>query len=86
MLMIELRDYVTLHGRTSLQDLARHFRLNESAIESMMNVWIKKGRIAQLTATASNCNTTKCSDCFGCNDSVRRLYISVSDEQVITLN
>lgn len=47
MKLIEIRDYLQLVGRATLQDLARHFRMQESAMEQMLLFWVKKGRLRQ---------------------------------------
>ena len=49
MLVTSIRDYVQLKGRTDLQDIARHFRIPNSATAQILDFWIKKGCIQQLT-------------------------------------
>ena len=49
MLVTSIRDYVQLKGRAELQDIARHFRIPNSATAQMLDFWIKKGNIEQIT-------------------------------------
>ncbi|WP_065567597.1 FeoC-like transcriptional regulator [Gilliamella sp. HK7] len=68
MLMTSIRDYVQLKGRASLQDIARHFRLPESATEQMLRFWIKKGMIKLIVQNQSlPCQADKCHSCSSCN-------------------
>lgn len=68
MLITSIRDYVQLKGRVSLQDIARHFRLPESAVSQMLSFWVNKGIISVMTnETNTVCQSTKCSTCVGCD-------------------
>ncbi|QIQ20869.1 FeoC-like transcriptional regulator [Zophobihabitans entericus] len=75
MLMTDVRDYVQLVGRATLQDLSRHFKIQESAMQHMMEFWVKKGRVSLVVLDQTSCSTGKCSDCFECDDSTKQLYI-----------
>lgn len=75
MLMTDMRDYLQLVGRASLQDLARHFKLQESATQHMLSFWVRKGQIKLVDATQNSCSTGKCSDCFECDESAKQIYI-----------
>ncbi|WP_392559484.1 FeoC-like transcriptional regulator [Orbus mooreae] len=80
MLMTDISKYIELNGRASLLDLARHFNVQESAMQQMLSFWIKKGKISLVDAsTSSNCSSgQRCSDCFECNDSAHQIYIWIS--------
>ncbi|WP_238786397.1 FeoC-like transcriptional regulator [Gilliamella sp. ESL0232] len=68
MLITSIRDYVQLKGRVPLQDVARHFRLPESAAEQMLGFWIKKGMIKLIVQDQLLfCQTNKCHSCSNCH-------------------
>ncbi|GAA5110262.1 hypothetical protein GCM10023211_14530 [Orbus sasakiae] len=76
MLMTDISAYLQLHGRASLLDLARHFHVQESAIQHMLSFWLKKGQITLIDTQQINCTSGhKCSDCFECQDSAHQVYI-----------
>ncbi|WP_392561873.1 FeoC-like transcriptional regulator [Orbus sturtevantii] len=76
MLMTDISLYLELNGRASLLDLARHFRVAESAMQQMLSFWVKKGKITLVDASQTNCATGhKCSDCFECSDSAHQVYV-----------
>lgn len=77
MLMTDIRDYIQHRGQASLQDLARHFHLQESAVEQMLDFWVKKGSISVIAPLSVNCaSASHCGDCKQCDDSVNQIYIS----------
>ena len=46
-----VRDVGTLlaeRGRMSLRDLARHFAADEEAMDAMLGVWMRKGRVRKV--------------------------------------
>ena len=67
MLITSIRDYVQLKGRVNLQDVARHFRLAESAAEPMLNFWVNKGVIKVVDSDLLTCVGKQCSACICCN-------------------
>ena len=77
MLVTSIRDYVQLKGRAALQDIARHFRIPNSATVQMLDFWIKKGCIQQLTIEDSQtaCKLNQCKTCAGCNIYQQIVYV-----------
>lgn len=76
MLMTSIRDYIQLKGRADLQDIARHFRIQETAVEPMLKFWINKGVISQIGLESNdNCRSTTCSDCLSCNTQPSSVYV-----------
>lgn len=76
MLITSIRDYVQLKGRASLQDIARHFRLPESAVTQMLDFWIKKGTIKLVEQNPPLfCQTNQCHSCSSCDLSRNIEYI-----------
>ncbi|MDR0246778.1 MAG: FeoC-like transcriptional regulator [Burkholderiales bacterium] len=61
MILMELRDYLKEKNTASLSNAARHFDIPESAIQSMLEHWVRKG--CAVIDTGVSCN----SDCSGCN-------------------
>lgn len=62
MLLTEIRDYLQLVRRATLQDVARHFKMPESALEPMLLFWVRKGLLRQ-HEMLSNCAIKGCSGC-----------------------
>lgn len=87
MLITAIRDYLHTIGQASLQDLARHFQVQESAMEQMLAFWLRKGTIRQLIPSQPDCNQNKCSDCVSCPDSEKKIYqITTSPHTTIPIN
>lgn len=81
MLMQTLLNYIQLNGQATLLDLSRHFKVSESAIEAMLAIWIRKGKIKyldlnQTASCASNESAKKqrCTDCSGCDSRLSKIY------------
>ena len=56
-----VRDVGTLlaeRGRMSLRDLARHFAADEEAMDAMLGVWMRQGRVRKVTQ--SGCSGRCC--------------------------
>ncbi|MCH7373083.1 MULTISPECIES: FeoC-like transcriptional regulator [Aeromonas] len=47
MILRELGDYLAVQQRVSRRELARHFHTSEDAVEAMLGVWMRKGRVAK---------------------------------------
>ncbi|WP_392566572.1 FeoC-like transcriptional regulator [Utexia brackfieldae] len=75
MLMTDIRDYLQLVGRANLQDLSRHFGIQESAMQHMLSFWVKKGQISFYYLDNQGCGSGKCSDCFECSESTKQIYV-----------
>jgi putative ferrous iron transport protein C len=61
MLLIEIRDFLQARHGASLGELCRHFRLPESAMQGMLEHWLRKGRVVKLTAPCAD----HCGQCVG---------------------
>ncbi|MBI0006538.1 MULTISPECIES: FeoC-like transcriptional regulator [Gilliamella] len=75
MLITAIRDYIQLQGRANLQDVARHFRLSTSAVEPMLNFWVKKGLIKLIKRDLLTCAGKQCSTCISCNLDAYASYV-----------
>jgi hypothetical protein len=73
-----IRDYLFSRGQASLQDIARHFHVQESAMEQMLTFWLNKGTIQQLNLNNNNCTQGNCSDCFACPPAAKKIYCIAS--------
>lgn len=78
MLITAIRDYLISIGQASLQDLARHFQVQESAMEQMLSFWLRKGTIRQISLTQPGCSSNQCSNCFACPDGAKKIYQVIS--------
>lgn len=74
MQLIEIRNYLQLVGRATLQDLARHFKMQESAMEHLLLFWVKKGLITHYDSE-QNCVKNSCGDCHACGDRTLQIYV-----------
>lgn len=52
MIVHQLADHLKQVGRASAQDLARKFSTSEDAIEAMLSIWMKRGRVKKLKSGA----------------------------------
>lgn len=75
MILRELDDYLQLHRRATLGDIALHFDVPAEAARGMLDLWIRKGRIRRLDAAAT-CNTS-CP--VSCDDSAMTIYEVVGE-------
>jgi hypothetical protein len=62
MLLLDIRDHVQLVGSITLTDLARRFDRPESAIQGMMEQWVRKGNVSIVNNDVS-CSTGSCGGC-----------------------
>lgn len=58
MILRDLGAYLAEQGRLSRRDLARHFNTSEDAIEAMLGVWMRKGRVRK--CTGGGCSGSCC--------------------------
>ncbi|WP_281705268.1 FeoC-like transcriptional regulator [Aeromonas taiwanensis] len=47
MILRDLGEYLAEHRRVSRQELARRFHTSEDAVEAMLGIWMRKGRVAK---------------------------------------
>ena len=69
MILSELRDYLKLHKRVTLNDLVIHFNMDADALRGMLGKWISKGKVKRLNPDSS-CGTT----CCKCDPALTELY------------
>lgn len=70
MLLLQVRDHLQLVGSVTLTDLARRFDVPESAMQGMMEQWVRKGKVV-IVDNAISCSSGGCSGCSegGCSGS-----------------
>ncbi len=61
MILSDIRGYLQQRGQASLADLALHFDTDADAMRGMLQVWVRKGLVQKLAATAS-CGSS-CTQC-----------------------
>lgn len=73
MILLDVRDYIKERKSVPLSDLAHHFDIPESAIQPMVEHWIRKGYVIvqkpiEIIANAG-CSSGRCSGCTvaGCD-------------------
>jgi len=45
MILTEISDYLEQRGELALCELARHFRTSEDAMQGMLAIWQRRGRV-----------------------------------------
>jgi putative ferrous iron transport protein C len=73
MILSEIRHYLQQRGQASLADLALHFDTDADAIRGMLQVWMRKGMVHKLVATAA-CG----SSCTKCDSAATEVYAWLS--------
>lgn len=64
MLLIQIRDYIFKQKEATLTELAIHFQMPESAIETMVDFWCEKKVIEKIKQHCDNrAASTQCGDC-----------------------
>lgn len=60
-MLLQIRDFICREGVVSTQQLSREFRLDLTALQPMLDLWVKKGAIRQCEG-GTNCKSA----CFKC--------------------
>ena len=69
MILTEIKKYLIENRVASLTNLSVRFNVDPDAMRGMLNQWIKKGRLRQLTAGV------RCSNCCGeCDSDCMEIY------------
>ncbi len=74
-MLLKIRDYVQQNGRVSLSDLARHFRVDPTAMRAMAGHWVAKGVLRHELAGPACFKNVGCSCAGGCDALAFELYI-----------
>jgi predicted ArsR family transcriptional regulator len=69
MILSEIRSYLHTHRRASLADLAARFDSDPDALRGMLEKWVAKGRVRQLSDVAA-CGGS----CGRCNPESAEVY------------
>lgn len=68
-MLLQIRDYVVREGVVSTQQLTREFHLELSALQPMLDLWVRKGLIRKVE------ENNKCqSSCFKCRAHSPQFY------------
>lgn len=68
-MLLQVRDTIRQARMMSVQQLARHLGIDESTLQPMLDLWVKKG-VIKLYTDASECNRS----CGGCHSGRNVLY------------
>ena len=52
MILCEIRDYLKVHRRAALADMALHFHADRDALRGMLGTWVAKGKVKELPTGA----------------------------------
>lgn len=69
MILSELREYLQIHRRVALKDMAYRFDMDPEAIRGMLNKWIVKGKVVKFIDEAPSC-ASGCGKCENCQDEI----------------
>ena len=69
-MLSEIKQYLVKHKRVTLGDLALYFDVEPEAMRGMLELWIRKGRLAK--SDLQSCCNKSCSK--GCDDSAMTIY------------
>ena len=69
MILSDIREYLKQRGQASLGDIALHFDADPAAVQGMLEIWIRKGKVEKRAATAS-CG----SSCQQCDPAATEIY------------
>jgi hypothetical protein len=69
MILSEVRDYLRVHRRAALADMALHFRTDPDALRGMLNKLVAKGRVEKLPA-----GTACGGGCCHCDPDTTEIY------------
>ena len=68
-MLLQIRDFIHRGGIVSTQQLSREFHLPLSALQPMLDIWVRKGVIKKCT-TQGNCRSA----CFKCRTQALEYY------------
>ncbi|KGP62638.1 hypothetical protein EP47_10505 [Legionella norrlandica] len=69
-MLLQIRDFIRRERFVSTQQLSREFHLDLTALQPMLDIWVKKGTIRKCQGD-SNCKSA----CFKCRVSPDYYYI-----------
>ena len=69
MILSQIRDYLQIHRRAALSDLAIHFATDPDVMRAMLERWVAKGRVGKLPL-GSQCG----GGCYKCDPVTIELY------------
>ena len=69
MILADVRTYLAQRGRAPLADLVSRFEIDADALRSMLEVWIRKGRVRRIEATPGSCGP-----CCRCAEEILEVY------------
>lgn len=72
-MLLQIRDFIHQAGVVSTQQLTREFRLDEQALQPMLEIWIKKGVIRRCRLPQKSACQSRC---FRCNENAPVYYES----------
>jgi hypothetical protein len=68
-MLVQIRDFIHREGVVSTQQLTREFHLDLTALQPMLDLWVRKGAI-QKCQEKTNCQST----CFKCRVQTLEYY------------
>jgi hypothetical protein len=68
-MLLQIHDYIYREGVVSTQQLTREFHLDITALQPMLELWMRKGVIGKVQDKA-NCQST----CFKCRNQPPEYY------------
>ncbi len=75
-MLLQLRDYLVKEQFASLEQLARVFKTDATALEPMLDIWVARGVLLQVDEQKNACGTA-CGGCGGDSPKYYR-YVGIS--------
>lgn len=75
MILTRLHDYLQLHGRANVPDLAHHLQASPTAVQGMLEALERKGVVRRTDMTDG------CGGCTKCSPGSAHFYEWVADRQ-----
>jgi hypothetical protein len=72
-MLLQIRDYICREQVVSTQQLTREFRLDLSALQPMLDLWVSKGAIRKCHQEKKSCQSA----CFKCRIHLIEYYQSL---------
>ena len=83
MILQDIRQYLQQRGQATLYDIATHFDLDPEVARAMLQFWISKGRVRQLSqgdacGDSCHCDSRAQMDTFQWNPQIGHISIDVN--------
>jgi hypothetical protein len=75
-ILADLRHFLRQNKKSSIKDLSIHFHAEADALRGMLSLWIRKGKVRQVSAGGENCGA----GCCQCDPLLTEVYEWIEDD------